>query len=84
VAGKAALDPRKMSWHLAATVGYFVAGLTIVPRIVKRINKARFNVVAQQSPVGYALAVLFAYCAVAGAMDVSLVFAAFLIGANEE
>ena len=80
MAGNAALDPRKMSWHLAATVGFFVAGLTIVPRIVKRINKARFNVVARQSPVGYALAVLFAYCAVAGAMDVSLVFAAFLAG----
>jgi Kef-type K+ transport system membrane component KefB len=80
MAGKAALDPRKMSWHLAATVGFFVAGLTIVPRIVKRINKARFNVIAQQSPVSYALAVLLAYCAVAGAMDVSLVFAAFLAG----
>ena len=80
MAGKAALDPREMGWHLAATVGFFLAGLTIVPRIVKRINKARFNFVAQQSPVGYALAVLFAYCAVAGAMDVSLVFAAFLAG----
>src|SRR6185437_2266887 len=80
MAGKAALDPRSMSWHLAATVGFFVAGLTIVPRIVKRINKARFNIFAQQSPVGYSLAVLFAYCAVAGAMDVSLVFAAFLAG----
>lgn len=79
-AGKAPLDPRNMGWHLVATVAFFVAGLTIVPRIVKRINKARFNVVAQQSPVGYALAVLFAYCAVAGAMDVSLVFAAFLAG----
>ena len=80
MAGKAALDPRSMSWHLAATVGFFVAGLTIVPRIVKRINKARFNVFARQSPVGYSLAVLFAYCAVAGTMDVSLVFAAFLAG----
>src|SRR5579885_2542654 len=80
MAGKAALDPRKMSFHLLATIGFFVAGLTIVPRIVKRINKARFNVVARQSPVGYALAVLFAYCAVAGAMDVSLVFSAFLAG----
>lgn len=80
MAGKGPLDPRKMSWHLAATVGFFLAGLTIVPRIVKRINKARFNVVARQSPVGYALAVLLAYCAVAGAMEVSLVFAAFLAG----
>jgi Kef-type K+ transport system membrane component KefB len=74
------VDPRKMSWHLAATVAFFVADLTIVPRVVKRINKARLNFVAQQSPVGYALAMLFANCAVAGAMDVSLVFAAFLAG----
>jgi Kef-type K+ transport system membrane component KefB len=80
MAGKGALDPRKMTWHLAATIAFFVAGLTIVPRIVKRFNKAKINVVAKQSPVGYALAVLFAYCAVAGALDVSLVFAAFLAG----
>jgi Kef-type K+ transport system membrane component KefB len=79
-AGTAALNPRAMSYHLAATVGFFVLGLTVVPRLVKRINKARFNVLAQHSPVGYALAVLLAYCAIAGAMDVSLVFAAFLAG----
>ena len=34
----------------------------------------------QQSPAGYAIAVLLAYCVVAGAFDVSLVFAAFLAG----
>lgn len=80
LAGTAVLDPRKMTWHLVATVGFFAAGLTVVPRLVKRINKAKWNVVAKQSPTGYALAVLFAYCAVAGALDVSLVFAAFLAG----
>jgi Kef-type K+ transport system membrane component KefB len=80
MAGTAALNPRAMSYHLAATVGFFVLGLTIVPRLVKRINKARFNILAQQSPTGYAIAVLLAYCAIAGALDVSLVFAAFLAG----
>ncbi len=80
MAGKAALHPRAMAWHLAATVAFFVLGLTLVPRAVKRINKARFNVLASSSPVGYAIAVLLAYCAVAGALDVSLVFAAFLAG----
>jgi Kef-type K+ transport system membrane component KefB len=80
IAGKAALDAKAISYHLLATVGFFVLGLTIVPRVVKRINKARFNVVAKQSPVGYAIAVLLAYCAVAGALNVSLVFAAFLAG----
>jgi Kef-type K+ transport system membrane component KefB len=80
LAGTAALNPRAMSYHLAATVSFFVLGLTVVPRVVKKINKARFNVLAQHSPAGYALAVLLAYCAIAGALDVSLVFAAFLAG----
>jgi Kef-type K+ transport system membrane component KefB len=80
MAGTAALDPRAMSYHLLATVAFFVLGLTLVPRIIKRINKARFNVLARNSPVAYALAVLLAYCAVAGALKVSLVFAAFLAG----
>lgn len=79
-AGKAVLDPRAMSYHLAATIAFFVLGLTIVPRLVKRINKARFNVLAQASPAGYAIAILLTYCVVAGALDVSLVFAAFLAG----
>lgn len=80
MAGKTALNPRSMAYHLIATIAFFVLGLTIVPRLIKKINKARFNVVAKNSPVGYAIAVLLAYCAVAGALQVSLVFAAFLAG----
>jgi Kef-type K+ transport system membrane component KefB len=80
VAGKATLDASKLACHLAATIAFFVLGLTIFPRTVKRINKLRINVVARQSPVGYTLAVLLAYCALAGALKVSLVFAAFLAG----
>src|ERR1700761_119163 len=80
MAGKAALDPRAMSYHLMATIAYFLLGLTIVPRVIKRLNKARFNVLAQHSPLGYAIGVLLTYCVVAGLLDVSLVFAAFLAG----
>src|SRR5205814_4728540 len=80
VAGKTVLNPQAMSYHLLSTIGFFLLGLTIVPRLIKRVNKARFNVLAKQSPVGYAIAVLLAYCAVAGALQVSLVFAAFLAG----
>lgn len=80
MAGKAALHPRQMTYHLISTVAFFVLGLTIVPRLIKRVNKAKFNVLARYSPTGYALAVLLAYCAVAGALHVSLVFAAFLAG----
>ncbi len=80
LAGKGPLNPRQLSYHLIATVGFFALGLTIVPRIVKRINKSRFNVIAKHSPVAYAIAVLLGYCVVAGALDVSVVFAAFLAG----
>lgn len=78
--GKTALNPRTMAYHLLATIAFFLLGLTIVPRVIKKINKSRFNIVAKNSPVGYAIAVLLAYCAVAGALQVSLVFAAFLAG----
>src|SRR6202011_5444599 len=61
MAGRAALNPRALSWHLASTVGFFVLGLTVVPRLVKRINKSRFNVLARQSPTAYAIALLLAY-----------------------
>ena len=80
VAGKGALQPGTLAYHLVATVVFFGLGLTIVPRVIKRINKSRLNVFARQSPVAYALAILLAYCAVAGALRVSLVFAAFLAG----
>ena len=80
IASKTTLHPWQMFWHLFATVAYFILGLTLVPRVIKRINTARWNAFAQQSPTGYAIAVLLAYCAVAGALDVNLVFAAFLAG----
>jgi Kef-type K+ transport system membrane component KefB len=80
VAGKTVLHPRAMGMHLATTVAFFLLGLTLLPRAIKRLNKARFNVIARSSPTGYALLVLLGYCAIAGALDVSLVFAAFLAG----
>jgi Kef-type K+ transport system membrane component KefB len=77
-AGTAALHPGQMAYHLLTTLGFFALGLTLLPRAVKRFNKSKLNVLAKHSPVGYALAVLLAYCVVAGALDVNLVFAAFL------
>lgn len=80
IAGKTVVNSREISVHLISTVAFFGLGLTIVPRIVKRINRSRFNVVAKHSPVAYTIAVLLGYCVVAGALNVSLVFAAFLAG----
>jgi len=80
MAGKTVLNSREMAVHLISTIGFFGLGLTILPRMVKRINKSRFNVIAKHSPVAYTIAVLLGYCVVAGALDVSVAFAAFLAG----
>ena len=80
VAGTTVINTRQISVHLVATIGFFVLGLTMLPRLVKKINKSRFNVFAKHSPVAYALSVLLGYCVVAGVLDISLVFAAFLAG----
>lgn len=80
VAGHAALKSRELAVHLVSTIAFFGFGLTLVPRAIKRISKSRFNVMARNSPAGYVMAVLLAYCVVAGALDVSMVFAAFLAG----
>jgi Kef-type K+ transport system membrane component KefB len=80
IAGRTALNVRQMSYHLIATIVFFGLGLTLLPRIVKLLNKSRFNVFVKHSPVAYALSVLLGYCVVAGALGVSVVFAAFLAG----
>ena len=80
VAGKTVLHPRQMLNHLITTVAFFALGLTILPRLVKSVNRSRLNVLAQHSPVAYAITVLLGYCVVAGGLGVSLVFAAFLAG----
>jgi len=49
-AGTAVLHPRQMSYHLLSTVGFFMLGMTLLPRAIKKFNKARFNVLARYSP----------------------------------
>jgi Kef-type K+ transport system membrane component KefB len=80
VAGAATLAGQKIAVHVLLTVIYFLIGLVLAPRLLRYVNRARWNVLAHTSPVAYVLLVLFAYSAVAAAMDVSLVFAAFLAG----
>jgi Kef-type K+ transport system membrane component KefB len=78
--GKASMNLRAMSYHLLGTMAFFALGLTIVPQLVRTMNEAHFNVLARYSPTGYAVGLLLSYCAVAGMLNVSLVFAAFLAG----
>lgn len=66
--------------HFGATLGYMGLGLTIAPRVLKKVHDAPWNLLAKASPVGYVFFILFVYAALAGALGVNLVFAAFLAG----
>ena len=74
------MPEHEIAVHVAITLVYFAAGLTILPRLLKWLAHARWNVLAVASPVGYLVAVLFTYTALAAVLDVNLVFAAFLAG----
>jgi len=62
------------------TILFFGLGLTLAPRLMKRLRRARWNPLAQSAPAAYLLLVLFAYVALAAFLDVNIVFAAFLAG----
>lgn len=76
----AAVTHGAIAAHIAATIIYFAAGLTVAPALLRKLGAARWNILASASPVGYVIAVLLGYSAVASLLDVSLVFAAFLAG----
>jgi len=80
LAKSSVLPKNEIFRHLAVTFIFFVVGLALAPRLLRRLHQARWNVLAAASPIGYLVAVLFAYATVAAMLDVSLVFAAFLAG----
>jgi K+:H+ antiporter len=80
MADSSGLPRRNIATHIALTALYFLLGLSLAPKAMKRISKSRFNVLAQNSPVSYTLLIALVYVAAAGLMNVNLVFAAFLAG----
>src|SRR5262249_2776138 len=80
IAASSGLAPKKIATHIGVTILYFILGLSLAPRAMKRISKSRFNLLASASPVSYTLLIAFAYVAAAGLLRVNLVFAAFLAG----
>ena len=75
-----ALPSQVIAQRIALTLIYFAAGLVLFPRLARRLHEARWNVFVQHSATAYLILLLFAYIALAAAMNVSLVLAAFLAG----
>ncbi len=78
---RSSILPRaEITRHILVTIVYFVVGLVLAPRLLRRLHLSRWNLLAVASPTGYLVAILFTFSAIAAALDVSLVFAAFLAG----
>lgn len=65
---------------VANTLGFMGIGFFLAPALLRRLNRARINILARTSPLGYAVLVLLAYTTLATWLKVDLVFAAFLAG----
>ncbi len=80
LAGAAVVSVTQIGAHVLGTVLYFLVGLLIAPPVLRWIHYHRNNFLFAASPLGYVVVVLFAYTSLAAAMQVSMVFAAFLAG----
>jgi Kef-type K+ transport system membrane component KefB len=80
LAAAATLPTVSIAAHTAAAALFFGLGLTVLPPMVRALARASWNVFARSAPVAFIVAVLFAYAAVAAAVDVNPAFAAFLAG----
>ena len=69
-----------VSAHVAGTLIFTLIGLFLAPGLLKRLSNANWNVLYKASPVGYTMAVLMTYCAIAAIFEVNLQFAALLAG----
>ncbi|MFI9509673.1 cation:proton antiporter [Nocardia sp. NPDC052566] len=69
-----------VSVHVVANSVYVLLAMTVLPPLLRRLGRARWNIIAQHTPVAWIVVVVFGYVSVAAALDVTLVFAAFLAG----
>jgi Kef-type K+ transport system membrane component KefB len=66
--------------HVGITLLYVVAAVGVLPAVLRRVGRARWNAVARHAPIAWVMAVFLAYVTVAAALGVTLAFAAFLAG----
>lgn len=69
-----------VSGNVAVTLAYTLCGLLVTPPLLRRLGRARWNVLAAHSPVTWMVIVLLGYVAVAAVLEVTMVFGAFLAG----
>jgi Kef-type K+ transport system membrane component KefB len=66
--------------HVAVNAVFVLVALFVMPLVLRRISRARWNGLAENSPVVWMFTVFLGYVALAAALDVTLAFAALLAG----
>ncbi len=80
LAGAAELPTRVIVLRVVISLVFFAVGLMVLPHLLRTVSGLRGNVLRRTAPIAYVVSVLLAYSALAAALNVSLVFAAFLAG----
>lgn len=65
---------------VAVTILFFALSLRILPRVLQRTNRLRYNLFIKSSVSGYVLCICLLFSAIASLLDVNLVFGALLAG----
>jgi Kef-type K+ transport system membrane component KefB len=66
--------------HVGTNVLFVLLAMTVAPRVLRRLSRARWNVLATEAPIAWIMLVFLGYVSVAAALDVTLAFAGFLAG----
>lgn len=69
-----------VSVHVVANGLYVLLAMTVLPLVLRRLGRARWNIVARHTPIAWIMVVVLGYVSVAAVLDVTLAFAAFLAG----
>jgi Kef-type K+ transport system membrane component KefB len=69
-----------ISVHVVANLAYVLVAMTVAPMLLRWLGRARWNTLAARSPIAWMIVIFLGYVAVAAALEVTLVFAAFLAG----
>ena len=66
--------------HIFVNAAYVLVALFVMPTVLRKLSRARWNVLAENSPIVWMFTVFLGYVALAAALDVTLAFAALLAG----
>src|SRR5687767_4935788 len=66
--------------HIFVNAAYVLVALFLMPMVLRKLSRARWNPLAENSPIVWMFTVFFGYVALAAALDVTLAFAALLAG----